>query len=160
MGAVLAQKTVSNDDKAANLFDSCLDQSVFNGKYNMIYEDAETGDVKREECEFCNALYQQVEKETYAKTPEIKNMSPARQVAIVEKEFENELQKTILNKKDFQHGISVFNTKNQLMSVAQGSEDKEVYFALAKYGQVYCKNLQQVSDMSTAGIKGQERLAG
>lgn len=160
MGAVLAQKTVSSEPKNANLFDQCLDQSVFNGKYNMIYEDAESGDVKREECEFCTALYQQVEQQMYAKTPEMKNLTPQRQVAMIEKQFEDELQKTILGRKDFQHGVSIFNTKNQLMSVAQGSEDKEVYFALAKYGQVYCKNLQQVSDMSTAGIKGQERLAG
>jgi hypothetical protein len=150
MGAALADPASMEN---RNLFDKCLDQSAFNGKWDILFEDADSGDVKREECDFCQSLYDKAKAETKAKNPNANEKS-------ITKAFVQSFEQSMKDNKSYKHGASLFNQKNELLVAAQGIEDKEVYFALAKYGQAYCKQLQQLATPKEAGLRGDYRLAG
>jgi len=150
MGAALADPSSMEN---RNLFDKCLDQSAFNGKWDILFEDADSGDVKREECDFCQSLYDKAKAETKAKNPNSGEK-------VITKAFVQSFEQSMKDNKNYKHGASLFNAKNELLVAAQGIEDKEVYFALAKYGQAYCKPLQQLATPKEAGLRGDYRLAG
>jgi hypothetical protein len=68
----LLSSNVSSVDEPKNIFDNCLDQSDFDGQWNIIYEDVVTGAISREVCSFCEELYQKTKDESLSRNSFIK----------------------------------------------------------------------------------------
>lgn len=56
LGALLADPRL-HKTKALDLFEKCKDQTAFDGKLSIIYEEPASGNVVREECEWCQQEY-------------------------------------------------------------------------------------------------------
>lgn len=136
----LLSSNVSSVDGPKNIFDSCLDQTDYDGAWNIIYEDGASGEIRREVCPFCDDLYKKTQEESLERNQFVKQKDESYQAKFFENEFAqafaNEI-KTMAQSPDgqkFKHGASLLNQRQEFVISADGLGENEVYFALGKYG--------------------------
>lgn len=164
IGGLLGSGSTSVEGPRA-IFGSCLDQSAFDGHWNIIYEDVTSGRVKREACSFCDSLYERTKQEALQQNALLATKDRAQQDKFIEGEFAKAFAEHIrvdaLTSHDnlFKHGASLLNPRQEFVVSADGAAGNEVYFALGKYGQTYCKQLAGLQSATEIGVAGELRRA-
>lgn len=162
IGGLLAAPAI-HKPKARNLFEKCKDQTAFNGKLSIIYEDSKSGDVIREECQFCATSYAETAAKLLKARPNLKNAPKAVQTAAFDTAYAKVFKEEIAKKAgEYKFGAALLNGKHEFVTVADGDESmpSESYFALGKYANTRCKTLQEIRSAAAAGIQGKTRTTG
>jgi len=164
IGALLADPSL-HKPKARNLFEKCKDQTAFDGKLSLIYEDPETGDIVREECTFCVIGYATAGVKEMARNPALRNADVFGKGAAFDRAYAPEFKKEIAKraaKGQYKYGATLVNQLHKFVAAAPGADKKlstDVFFALGKYANTRCKTLQEIRSASQAGISGNVRTA-
>lgn len=162
IGGLLAAPQI-HKPKARNLFEKCKDQTAFNGKLSIIFEDPKSGDVIREECQFCATQYAETAAKLLKARPNLKNAQKEQQTAAFDAAYAAVFKEEIAKKKaEYKFGAALLNSKHEFVTVADGDESMagESHFALGKYANTRCKTLQEIRSAAQAGIQGKTRTTG
>lgn len=145
--------------KPRNLFEKCKAQSPFDGKLSIIFEDPGTGDVVREECEWCQQEYAETAAALLKARPGLRKLNKDQKQRAFDKAYLEKFSKSITGKEHlYLHGATLLSKKHEFMTVAHGAEPLDAYYSLGKYAQTICKGLQSVNKAGVAGIRGKNRI--